>query len=95
MGIEQVNKALTQMDEVTQQNSALVEENAATAKTLEDQSLALDGRVAAFRLIEGEVLPAAAHAAKAAPRQARPVRGNARQIQTALAHALVDEMDEF
>jgi methyl-accepting chemotaxis protein len=95
MGIEQVNKALTQMDEVTQQNSALVEENAATAKTLEDQSLALDGRVAAFRLIEGEVLPAAAHAAKAAPRQARPVRGNARQIQTALAHAMVDEMDEF
>src|SRR5262245_46423362 len=37
-GIEQVNKALTQMDEVTQQNSALVEENAATAKTLESQS---------------------------------------------------------
>ena len=33
-GIEQVNKALSQMDEVTQQNSALVEENAATAKTL-------------------------------------------------------------
>jgi methyl-accepting chemotaxis protein len=34
-GVEQVNKALTQMDEVTQQNSALVEENAASAKTLE------------------------------------------------------------
>ena len=32
IGIDQVNKALTQMDEVTQQNSALVEENAATAK---------------------------------------------------------------
>ncbi len=37
-GIEQINRALTQMDEVTQQNSALVEENAATAKTLEQQS---------------------------------------------------------
>jgi methyl-accepting chemotaxis protein len=34
-GIEQIGKALAQMDEVTQQNSALVEENAATAKTLE------------------------------------------------------------
>ena len=34
------------MDEVTQQNSALVEEDAATAKTLEHQSSALDGRVA-------------------------------------------------
>jgi methyl-accepting chemotaxis protein len=39
-GIDQVNKALAQMDEVTQQNSALVEENAATAKTLEHQSQA-------------------------------------------------------
>ena len=41
-GLEQVNKALTQMDEVTQQNSALVEENAATAKTLEHQAHAMD-----------------------------------------------------
>ncbi|ARQ01829.1 methyl-accepting chemotaxis protein [Pseudorhodoplanes sinuspersici] len=49
-GVDQINKALAQMDEVTQQNSALVEENAATAKTLEDQSNALDGRVAVFQL---------------------------------------------
>ena len=49
-GIEQVNKALTQMDEVTQQNSALVEENAATAKTLEHQAKAMDDRVAFFKL---------------------------------------------
>ena len=46
IGIEQVNKALTQMDEVTQQNSALVEQNAATAKTLEHQAKAMDERVA-------------------------------------------------
>jgi PAS domain S-box-containing protein len=52
-GIEQVNKALTQMDEVTQQNSALVEENAATAKTLEQQAKAMNDRVAVFRLDEG------------------------------------------
>ena len=49
-GIEQVNKALTQMDEVTQQNSALVEENAATAKTLEQQAQAMDEQLARFRL---------------------------------------------
>ncbi len=49
-GIEQVNKALTQMDEVTQQNSALVEENAATAKTLEQQSKAMDDEVSVFRV---------------------------------------------
>ena len=49
-GIEQVNKALTQMDEVTQQNSALVEENAATAKTLEQQAKAMDDEVSVFRV---------------------------------------------
>jgi methyl-accepting chemotaxis protein len=49
-GIEEVNKALTQMDEVTQQNSALVEENAATAKTLESQAGAMDHRVGVFQL---------------------------------------------
>ena len=38
------------MDEATQQNSALVEENAATAKTLENQSQAMNERVAFFRL---------------------------------------------
>ena len=43
-GIDQINKALTQMDEVTQQNSALVEENAATAKTLERQAALMDER---------------------------------------------------
>jgi len=49
-GIEQVNKALTQMDEVTQQNSALVEENAATAKTLDQQAQAMSERLSFFRL---------------------------------------------
>jgi methyl-accepting chemotaxis protein len=49
-GINQVNAALTQMDEVTQQNSALVEQNAASAKSLEQQSHAMDERVSFFRL---------------------------------------------
>jgi methyl-accepting chemotaxis protein len=49
-GIDQINKALNQMDEVTQQNSALVEENAASAKTLEHQSEQMNEKVAFFRL---------------------------------------------
>jgi methyl-accepting chemotaxis protein len=49
-GIEEVNRALTQMDEMTQQNSALVEENAATAKTLEQQAQAMGEHVSYFRL---------------------------------------------
>jgi methyl-accepting chemotaxis protein len=101
-GIDQINRALNQMDEVTQQNSALVEENAATAKTLEHQSHALDGRVAAFRLFEDgqEVAVAPAPVApmlKRAPvRKPAPVRGTARQMQTALATAVKqDDWDEF
>jgi hypothetical protein len=38
------------MDEVTQQNSALVEENAATAKTLETQAKSMDEQVAFFQI---------------------------------------------
>ena len=53
-GIEEVNKALTQMDEVTQQNSALVEENAATAKTLEQQAEAMNERISFFRVGQAE-----------------------------------------
>jgi len=59
-GIEQVNKALTQMDEVTQQNSALVEQNAATAKTLETQAAAMKERVAFFRIATENEQPAVA-----------------------------------
>jgi methyl-accepting chemotaxis protein len=60
-GIEHVNVALAQMDEVTQQNSALVEENAATAKTLEHQATAMSERVAIFKT--GNVAEAGAETA--------------------------------
>jgi methyl-accepting chemotaxis protein len=66
-GVDEVNKALAQMDEVTQQNSALVEENAATAKTLEHQARAMDERVAYFRLADGAGTPAAKRPETAIP----------------------------
>ncbi|WP_020564589.1 methyl-accepting chemotaxis protein [Methylosarcina fibrata] len=50
VGIEQVNQALTQMDEVTQQNAALVEQAAAAAASLEDQADMLAGAMGKFRL---------------------------------------------
>jgi methyl-accepting chemotaxis protein len=93
--IEHINKALAQMDEVTQQNSVLVEENAATAKVLANQSQALDGRVAAFRLIESNLQPNAAPATKVSSQPSKPVRGNARLRQSALAQAVVDDWEEF
>ena len=53
--IDEVRQALTQLDEMTQQNSALVEENAATAKALDHQSTDMTERVAVFQL-ENDVL---------------------------------------
>lgn len=50
LGIEQVNKAVTQMDEVTQQNAALVEQAAAAAESLEEQAQQLKQQVASFKL---------------------------------------------
>ncbi|MDP2433413.1 MAG: methyl-accepting chemotaxis protein, partial [Pseudomonadota bacterium] len=49
-GIEQVNSAIAQMDEVTQQNAALVEEAAAAAESLQDQAASLTQAVAVFRI---------------------------------------------
>ncbi len=49
-GIEQVNQTIVQMDEVTQQNAALVEEASAAARSLEEQANSLAQTVAAFRL---------------------------------------------
>jgi methyl-accepting chemotaxis protein len=57
-GVEEVNKALTQMDEVTQQNSALVEQATATSKTLDQQAQAMSQQVAFFRLEEGQSVQA-------------------------------------
>jgi methyl-accepting chemotaxis protein len=48
-GIEQVNRAITQMDETTQQNAALVEEAAAAAESLQDQAASLSQSVAVFK----------------------------------------------
>ncbi|TWQ64206.1 chemotaxis protein, partial [Xanthomonas vasicola] len=49
-GIAQVNQTVTQMDETTQQNAALVEEATAAARSMEDQAAQLVDAVAVFRL---------------------------------------------
>jgi methyl-accepting chemotaxis protein len=53
-GIDQVNRAVTQMDEVTQQNAALVEEAAAAAHAMQEQANLLRAQMGYFRL---EVAP--------------------------------------
>ncbi|MFS8975753.1 methyl-accepting chemotaxis protein [Cupriavidus necator] len=57
-GIEQVNQAVAQMDEGTQQNAALVEEAAAAAGSLEEQAQRLRDAIATFRVsMQAEVRP--------------------------------------
>ncbi|CAG9178968.1 methyl-accepting chemotaxis protein [Cupriavidus respiraculi] len=51
-GIAQVGQAVSQMDQVTQQNAALVEQAAAAAQALKDQARRMERAVAVFRLEE-------------------------------------------
>jgi methyl-accepting chemotaxis protein len=54
-GIHQLNQAVVQMDSVTQQNAALVEEAAAAAKSLEDQAEELKRAMSYFILESGGI----------------------------------------
>ncbi|MBH1584860.1 MCP four helix bundle domain-containing protein [Stenotrophomonas maltophilia] len=56
-GIEQVNQVVVQMDQVTQQNAALVEEATAASRALEEQAHALTTSVAVFK-VEGAAVSA-------------------------------------
>jgi methyl-accepting chemotaxis protein len=59
-GIEQVNKAVMQMDETTQQNAALVEEAAAASEAIVEQVQSLNAMIARYRVQEDEAPAAAA-----------------------------------
>jgi methyl-accepting chemotaxis protein len=72
-GIAQVHQAITQMDQVTQQNAALVEETAAAAQLLREQADELAQAVAAFTIDAGLARPAG-RPARLAPVKVAPVR---------------------
>ncbi|KGV78492.1 methyl-accepting chemotaxis (MCP) signaling domain protein [Burkholderia pseudomallei MSHR3951] len=61
-GISQVGRAVTQMDEMTQQNAALVEEAAAAASSLQEQAARLRESVSAFQVGDGAAAGAGAAA---------------------------------
>ena len=66
-GIEQVNRAVVQMDEVTQQNAALVEEAAAAAGSLEDQTRQLQAVLSGWKVGSGSGRGFSAPSAPAVP----------------------------
>jgi methyl-accepting chemotaxis protein-1 (serine sensor receptor) len=103
-GIDQVNNAVSQMDEMTQQNAALVEEAAAAARAMQEQAGELARQVAFFRL-DGDAVPAAQPAARpavvaeaeavfASVRNAAPMRA-ARAVEPVAAVADAGAWKEF
>ncbi|KOR48181.1 chemotaxis protein [Xanthomonas oryzae] len=63
-GIEQVNRTVAQLDEVTQRNAALVEEATAAARSLEEQAVELADAVSIFRL-QSDARPGASNIVRA------------------------------
>ncbi|MFZ6721117.1 methyl-accepting chemotaxis protein [Undibacterium sp. Ji49W] len=86
-GIEQVNLAITQMDEMTQQNAALVEQAAAAAESMEEQAVALAEAVSVFKLLATASQTVKPTVSKAPPAKAAPA---ARQEVKALPRASAD-----
>lgn len=93
-GIEQINIAVTQMDNVTQQNAALVEEAAAAAQAMQEQVNSLNEVVSVFRLgniaggrdapprvVSRPPPPLAARRAPAAAKPARPAVAKPSEIE--------------
>jgi methyl-accepting chemotaxis protein len=70
-GIEQVNRAVMQMDETTQQNAALVEQAAAASQAIVEQAQTLSAMVAHFNVGSSDDRAVDAQAARAAERRAK------------------------
>ena len=91
-GIGEVNQAIAQMDEMTQQNAALVEQAAAAAESMQEQAALLADAVSVFKLGTHDRAPR--RAARAAPQVPARVRAPARAAvaaSTAQAEAEADE----
>jgi len=73
-GIEQINQAVAQMDEGTQQNAALVEQAAAASSAMQEQAATLAQAVAVFRIEGAQAAAPSAQRLPAVARPAAPVR---------------------
>ncbi len=84
-GIDQINQSVIQMDEVTQQNAALVEQSAAAAQSLQEQAVSLTRTVSIFKLSNAGSAPVASSVAPTASastvRSVAPLRKSAPRPQ--------------
>jgi methyl-accepting chemotaxis protein len=77
VGIEQVNKAVMQLDELTQQNAALVEEASAASQAMADQARGLNASMARYRAGDARDAGEAGNAAAVVPAPAIAAPGTA------------------
>ncbi|MCK0069693.1 methyl-accepting chemotaxis protein [Kordiimonas laminariae] len=92
-GIAEINRAVAEMDEMTQQNSALVEETAASGRSLEEQAELMRERVSFFRIDGIEQPKIVSPVSRPAPSQPAPVRAAPAPKPTPAAAALDDDDD--
>jgi methyl-accepting chemotaxis protein len=86
-GIELINEAITQMDQTTQQNAALVEEASAAASTMQEQASQLSGAVGLFKLAH----PASRRGTAPATATAEPRRPALKRIAAPVPAASFDQ----
>ncbi len=101
-GIGQVNTAVAQMDDVTQQNAALVEEASAAAESMQEQAQVLIRAVSLFKLADDHRSPETAPVVEPRPvvrnhrtRVATVPRPSARRVEPAPALATTAAADDW
>jgi len=96
-GIDQINKAITQLESVTQQNAALVEEAAAASESMANQSVGLQSLVGQFRIDESYITTDTRNApSRTASRAGPPPRSRTQApAQRARPPASSKESDEW
>jgi methyl-accepting chemotaxis protein len=101
-GLDQVNTAVSQMDKITQQNAALVEEAAAAAKSMEEQTDTLQAMLGGFILPPGDrqaapapVMRAPARAPAAPKAVAKPAKPVAKRREAAKVTEDAEDWKEF
>lgn len=98
-GIDQVSQAITQMDEITQRNAAVVEEAAAAAEDMQGQAAKLGQLVNAFKLVATAprnapaLRPVASTAARTPALAAPTARKSAKRVVN--ARVPENDWDEF
>ena len=96
-GLAEVNTAVNQMDKVTQQNAAMVEQSTAATHAMVNETEKLAGLASQFRLLDNAVAKRAAPARPQRPAPAKHpvVRPTARAIERGNAAVARDEWEEF